>query len=88
LLTFILRGVGPFLQTVPDAITSRTAGLAPALLAALVAIELTNSRGVLHPDARVAAVIVAAGLSALRVPLLLCVVTGAMVAALLRLIVP
>lgn len=86
-LTFALRGLGPFLQTVPAAITSRTAGLAPALLAALVAIELTDSRGLLHPDARLAAVIVAAGLSALRAPLLLCVLAGALVAALLRLLI-
>ncbi len=87
-LTFALRGVGPFLQTVPAAVTSRTPGLAPALLAALVAIELTDSHGVLHPDARLAAVIVAAGLAALRAPLLLCVVAGAAVAALLRLLFP
>lgn len=84
ILTFALRGIGPFLLTVPAAITSRTAGLAPALLAGLVAVELTDSRGILHLDARLAAVIVAAGLSALRAPLLLCVVAGAVVAAGLR----
>ncbi|MEO6797702.1 MAG: hypothetical protein ABI401_10460 [Candidatus Dormibacter sp.] len=50
-----------------------------------MAVELTDSRGILHPDARLAAVIVAAGLSALRAPLLLlCVVAGAVVAAVLR----
>jgi len=87
-LTFVLRGMGPFLTTVPVVITSRTVGLAPALLAALVAIELTNARGVLHPDARLAAVIVAGGLAALRAPLLLCVVAGALTAAILRAVVP
>ena len=86
-LTFVLRGIGPFLLTVSAVITDRTAGLAPALLAGLVAVELTDSRGVLHPDARLAAVIVAAGLSALRAPLLLCVLAGAVVAALLRVLV-
>lgn len=86
-LTFVLRGMGPFLTTVPAVITNRTVGLAPALLAALVAIELTNARGVLHPDARLAAVIVAGGLAALRAPLLLCVVAGALTAAIPRALV-
>ncbi len=86
-LTFLLRGTGPFLTTVPAVITERTAGLAPALLAGLVAIELTNARGLLHPDARLAAVIVSAGLAALRAPLLLSVLAGALVAALLRALV-
>ena len=74
--------------TVPEVISRRTPGLAPALLAGLVVIELSNSRGILHPDARLAAVIVAAGLSALRAPLLACVIAGALVAALLRLLLP
>ena len=83
-LTFLIRGLGPFLLTVPEVISRRTPGLAPALLAGLVVIELSNSRGILHPDARLAAVIVAAGLCALRAPLLACVIAGALVAALLR----
>jgi Branched-chain amino acid transport protein (AzlD) len=83
-LTFALRGVGPFLTTVPPAIAARTAGLAPALLAALVATELTNTRGVFHPDARLAAVILSAGLASLRLPVLVCVVAGALAAGLLR----
>jgi hypothetical protein len=83
-LTFFLRGLGPFLTTVPEAIAARTAGLAPALLAALVAIELTDSRGVFHPDARLVAVVVAAALTAVRLPVLVCVVAGALAAGLLR----
>ena len=87
-LTFLIRGLGPFVLTVPEVISRQTPGLAPALLAGLVVIELSNSRGILHPDARMAAVVVAAGLSALRAPLLTCVIAGAFVAALLRLLLP
>jgi uncharacterized membrane protein len=83
-LTFSMRGAGPFLRSIPPGISARTAGLAPALLAALVAIELTNARGILHLDLKVVAVIVAAGLAALRAPLLACVIAGALVAAVLR----
>lgn len=83
-LTFILRGLGPFLTAVPPALAARTTGLAPALLAGLVAIELTDARGLFHPDARLAAVVVAGTLAALRAPVLACVAGGALVAALLR----
>jgi branched-subunit amino acid transport protein len=58
--------------------------LAPAVLAALVAVELTGSNGLIHLDVKVPAVIVAGGLAALRVPFIVCVVAGALVAALLR----
>jgi branched-subunit amino acid transport protein len=83
-LTFVMRATGPVLGKIPAAVTARTAGLAPALLAALVAIELTGSNGVIHLDVKVPAVIVAGGLAALRVPFIICVVAGAFVAALLR----
>jgi branched chain amino acid efflux pump len=83
-LTFAMRATGPLLPNIPAAITARTAGLAPALLAALVAIELTGSNGVIHLDVKIPAVIVAGGLAALRVPFIVCVVAGAFVAALLR----
>ena len=83
-LTFILRGLGPFLTSVPASLAARTVGLAPALLAGLVAIELTDTRGIFHPDARLVAVLIAAGLAALRAPVLACVVAGALAAALLR----
>ena len=66
LLTFILRGLGPFMTTIPASLATRTAGLAPALLAGLVAIELTDARGLFHPDARLVAVLFAAGLAAER----------------------
>lgn len=83
-LSFLMRAAGPLLTTIPPGIIERTGGLAPALLAALVGIQLTGPNGILHPDVKVAAVLLAAGLSALRVPLILCVVAGALVAALLR----
>jgi hypothetical protein len=79
-----MRAAGPLLPSIPTAISERTAGLAPALLAALVAIQLTGRNGVLHLDVKVAAVLLAAALAALRVPLLICVIAGAILAALLR----
>ncbi|OLE37967.1 MAG: hypothetical protein AUG48_03045 [Actinobacteria bacterium 13_1_20CM_3_68_9] len=79
-----MRATGPVLGNIPAAVTARTAGLAPALLAALVAVELTGSNGVIHLDVKVPAVVVAGGLAALRVPFILCVIAGALVAALLR----
>jgi branched chain amino acid efflux pump len=84
LLSFLMRAVGPFLPSIPSAITNRTAGLAPALLAALVAIQLTGPNGLIQLDVKILAVVVAAGLSAIRAPLIVCVIAGALVAAALR----
>ena len=84
ILSFLMRAVGPFLPSIPTAITERTAGLAPALLAALVAIQLTGPHGLIHLDVKIPAVMVAAGLAAIRAPLIVCVVAGAVVAATLR----
>ena len=83
-LSFVMRAIGPFLPNIPAAIMQRTTWLAPALLAALVAIQLTGPNGLLHLDVKVPAVILAALLSALRLPLIVCVVAGALLAALLR----
>ena len=83
--TFVLRGAAPVLPRVPRVLTERTTGLAPALLAALVMTQLAS--GGLRFDRRDAAVAVAAGLAALRVPFLACVIAGAAVAALLRAVV-
>jgi branched-subunit amino acid transport protein len=84
LATFVLRGTGPVLPRIPDALTRRTAGLAPALLAALVMTQLMT--GGWHLDVKAAAVAVAAVLAALRAPLLVSVIAGAAVAAGLRLL--
>jgi branched-subunit amino acid transport protein len=83
-LSFLMRATGPFLPSLPSAVTERTAGLAPALLAALVAIQLTGPNGLVHLDVKVPAVLLAAVLAALRVPFIVCVVAGALIAALLR----
>ncbi len=83
-LSFVMRATGPSLPSIPVAVTERTAGLAPALLAALVAIELTGQNGLIHLDVKIPAVIVAAGLAALRFPFIVCVIAGALVAAVLR----
>jgi hypothetical protein len=83
-LSCLLRATGSLLPNLPSAITERTSGLAPALLAALVAIQLTGPFGLLHFDVKVPAVLLAAGLAALRAPFIVCVIAGALVAALLR----
>src|SRR5205814_34904 len=56
-LSFVMRAIGPFLPNIPAAIMQRTTGLAPALLAALVAIQLTGPNGLLHLDVKVPAVV-------------------------------
>lgn len=79
-----MRATGSFLPNLPSAVTERTGGLAPALLAALVTIQLTGPNGAIHLDVKVPAVVVAALLAALRAPFIVCVVAGALVAAGLR----
>jgi branched-subunit amino acid transport protein len=83
-LSFLMRATGAFLPNVPAVVSERMAGLAPALLAALVAIQLTGPSGLVHLDVKVPAVLVAAVLAALRAPFIVCVIAGALVAALLR----
>jgi branched-subunit amino acid transport protein len=83
-LSFVMRATGALLPNLPSAVTQRTTGLAPALLAALVAIQLTGSNGLLHLDVKLPAVLLAAGLAALRAPFMVCVIGGALVAAVLR----
>lgn len=83
-LSFLMRATGSLLPPLPPAVTERTSGLAPALLAALVAIQLTGRNGLLHLDVKLPAVLLAAALAAFRAPFIVCVVAGALVAALLR----
>jgi len=65
---------------------ARTANLITvALLAALVAVQTVGAGQGVVVDARVPAVLVAAGLFALRVPFVIVVIAAAAVAALLRL---
>lgn len=84
LATFALRGTGPVLPRIPETLTQRTTGLAPALLAALVMTQLVT--GGWHLDVKAAAVAVAAALAAMRAPLLASVIAGAALAAGLRLL--
>lgn len=83
-ITIALKGAGSLLPEIPDGLARRLAGLAPALLAALVYVELANERGVPEPGAKAAGVGAAIILAAIRAPFALCVVAGAAVAALLR----
>jgi predicted branched-subunit amino acid permease len=83
-VNFTYRGFGPALNRVPDFLTRRTGGLAPALLAAFVVIQLTSSRGIPQLDTRALAVAVGALLLAVRAPFIVCVVAGAAAAALAR----
>lgn len=83
-ITFVCRGLGPALARIPPVLSRRTAGLAPALLAGLVVLQLTTPRGVPTLDARALAVVTAIVLSALRVPFVVVVAAGALAAALAR----
>ena len=75
---------------VPPALLSRPTPariadlLTVALLAALIAVQTLGSGQQIVLDARVPAVIVAAGLFALRVPFIIVVIAAAGVAALIR----
>jgi branched-subunit amino acid transport protein len=84
LASFAMRAAGAALPTLPPAVSSRLAGIAPALLAALVVTGLTTDRGVVTLDARFAGVALGAALAVLRVPFAACMVCAAAVTALLR----
>ncbi len=83
-ITIVLKGAGALLPALPPALARRLAGLAPALLAALVYVELADGRAVPVVSAKAAGVAVAVVLAAIRAPFGLCVAAGAAVAAGLR----
>ena len=62
--------------------------LTVALLAALIAVQTFGSGTGLALDARVPALLVAAGLFALRVPFILVILAAAVTAALIRMFLP
>jgi len=66
--------------------TRITSLLTIALLAGLVATETVTTGSQVVVDARIPAVIVAAGLFALRVPFIVVIIVAAVVAALIRLV--
>ena len=84
--TFLLKGAGALVHRVPPVIERRLAGLAPALLAALVVVELGNDDGLPEASPKTAGVAVALLLAALRLPFAVSVIAAALVAAGLRLL--
>lgn len=84
-ITVLLKGAGSLLPQPPEHLAKRLGGLAPALLAALVWVELAGDDGVPALDAKTAGVAAALVLFVVRAPFAVCVVGGAVVAALLRL---
>ena len=84
LVTFLFKGAGALVRSIPAPVERRLGGLAPALLAALVVTELTDGNGVPTLDAKAAGVAVALVLAWRRAPFVVCVVAGAAVAAGLR----
>ena len=85
-ITFMWKGAGSLVHRVPERVATRLGGLAPALLAGLVLTQVVDHRGIPHPDARAAGVVVAVGLAAIRAPLAVTVAGGAAVTAGLRLL--
>lgn len=83
-ITFVLKGAGSLIPRLPEGIVRRLAGLAPALLAALVYVELCDGGSFPEPGAKAAGVAAATLLAAIHAPFALCVVAGAGVAAVLR----
>jgi branched-subunit amino acid transport protein len=82
--TFFFKGAGSLLPRIPDSLSRRIGGLAPALLAGLVVTEVVGSDGVPAIDPKLAGVAVALFLAWRRAPLPVTVVAGAAVAAVLR----
>jgi len=82
--TMLLKGAGVVAGRLPTWFETRAAGLAPALLAALVVSELLDGPGRPAFDAKTAGVMAAVVAATLRAPLAVCVVAGATAAALLR----
>jgi len=62
--------------------------LTVALLAALIAVQTLASGTTMVVDARVPAVLLAAGLFALRVPFIVVIIAAAVAAAIIRMLVP
>lgn len=83
-ITFLIKGAGSLLPPLPEPFTRRLAGLAPALLAALVYVELAGGEAAPQLGAKAAGVGAAVALAAIRAPFAVCVIAGAGVAAALR----
>ena len=84
-ITVLIKGAGTLLPHPPEHLAKRLGGLAPALLAALVWVELAGEDGVPGLDAKTAGVAAALALFLIRAPFAVCVAGGAAAAGLLRL---
>jgi len=85
LVTFVFKGAGAMLARVPESVARRLPGLAPALLAALVTSLALGDDGLPRLDAKFAGVAVAVVLAWRKAPLGVCIVGGALTAAVIRL---
>lgn len=85
-ITVLIKGAGALLPHPPEHLARRLGGLAPALLAALVWVELAGDDGLPALDAKSAGVGAALVLFVIKAPFAVCVVGGAAVAAVLRLV--
>ena len=85
-VTILFKGAGSLVRTLPPPLERQLGGLAPALLAALIVTETVDDRGIPALDARLAGVAFAAFLAWRRAPFWLCVIAGAAVAAVLRMV--
>ena len=83
-VTIVIKGAAALVSEIPPSLAARLTGLAPALLAALVVVELTNEDGLVRFDEKTAAVGVAVVLAWRRAPFAICVIAAAVVAAALR----
>jgi branched-subunit amino acid transport protein len=83
-LTAALKGAGALLPELPPGLVARLSGLAPALLAALVYVELAGDQAAPQLGAKAAGVAAAVVLAWRRAPFAVCVIAGAAVAAGLR----
>ena len=86
-MTAVVKGIGPWAlggRELPGWFPPLVTAMVPALLAALVVTQTVGAGQALVLDARAPALLLAAGLYALRVPFLAVVVAAAATAALLR----
>ena len=83
-ITIAIKGAAALAGEIPEPLANRLAGLAPALLAALVVTQLSGDNGLPAIDAKAAGVAAALVLAWRRAPFAVCVVAGAAVAAAIR----
>lgn len=88
LISFVIKGVGPALlgdRPLPPRARGVVALVAPALIAALVVVDVAGARWSAFGPTLAAGVVAAVGARLLRAPLLVAVIAAVAVTALLRL---